>query len=249
MTPSSSERKTLVVLRAIVFDLDDTLYPERAYVASGFQAVGHWVESRFGIPADEASAQFRELFDDGVRTDTFDQWLSRSGFAELDLAKRMVQIYRSHRPNISPFFGTEDLLAQLHSSYRLALLSDGNVEVQRRKLQQLRLGRFFDAVLFSDEYGVQNRKPSTFPFQLVLERLDVKGKQSIYVADNPIKDFLGARLSGMGTIRVRAPEGLYSHLEPVSLDYAPDSAVQSLDSLPAMILRLWGAGQARKFTN
>jgi putative hydrolase of the HAD superfamily len=245
MSPSFLESKTLIVLRAIVFDLDDTLYPERAYVASGFQAVGRWLESRFGIPADEASGQFRELFDTGARTDTFDQWLSRRGFAELDLAKRMVQIYRSHRPDISPFSGTEDLLTRLHASYRLALLSDGDVDVQRRKLQQLKLGRFFDEVLFSDEYGSQHRKPSTFPFRKILQRLGVKGEESIYVADNPIKDFLGARQSGMYTIRVRAPKGIYSHLEPISVEYAPDIVVQSLDSLPALIFRRWGVHNAR----
>jgi hypothetical protein len=38
--------------RAIVFDLDDTLYPERDYVLRGFRAVAAWSDPNLGIPAD-----------------------------------------------------------------------------------------------------------------------------------------------------------------------------------------------------
>ena len=34
---------------AIIFDLDDTLYPERAYVLSGFHAVAVWGKTHLGV--------------------------------------------------------------------------------------------------------------------------------------------------------------------------------------------------------
>ena len=35
-------------LDAILFDLDDTLYPEQEYVRSGMHAVAAWVHAQFG---------------------------------------------------------------------------------------------------------------------------------------------------------------------------------------------------------
>ena len=37
-------------LRAVVFDLDDTLYPEHAYARGGYRAVAAWGEERLGLP-------------------------------------------------------------------------------------------------------------------------------------------------------------------------------------------------------
>ena len=39
---------------AIVFDLDDTLYPEREYVFSAYRAVAKWIERHLGTAATEA---------------------------------------------------------------------------------------------------------------------------------------------------------------------------------------------------
>ena len=66
--------------QAIVFDLDDTLYPERAYVLSGFRAVAAWAAGELGLPVTQGFAELRRLFDDGVRGDTFNRWLESHGF-------------------------------------------------------------------------------------------------------------------------------------------------------------------------
>jgi putative hydrolase of the HAD superfamily len=221
----------LTALKAIVFDLDDTLYPERAYVLSGFRAVGSWVEEQLRVQAESATCQFRQLFDAGARTDTFDQWVRWHGFPDHELVPQMVEVYRRHRPTITPYTETEVVLERLRRNYLLALLSDGDLDVQQRKLEQLRLARFFDHILFTDAYGPGYRKPSTLPFRTVLEHLNVNGHESVYVADNPTKDFLGARRSGMFTIRVCRPEGVYSQLEPISGEYAPDEVVSTLGAV------------------
>jgi HAD superfamily hydrolase (TIGR01549 family) len=65
-------------LRAIVFDLDDTLYPERQYVHSGYRAIEAHLHSRLGMeghfayegvtPMLESLARFRPL---GLVSDGF----------------------------------------------------------------------------------------------------------------------------------------------------------------------------------
>src|SRR5918996_433557 len=66
------------MLRAVVFDLDDTLYSERDYAISGFRAVASWAAGHFGTAAGLTHAEFVAIFDGDGRYDTFDRWLACS---------------------------------------------------------------------------------------------------------------------------------------------------------------------------
>jgi putative hydrolase of the HAD superfamily len=221
--------------QAIVFDLDDTLYPERDYVFSGFRAVAGWAESHLGIPAVQGLAELKGLFEQGVRGDTFNRWLAGHDLVQDDLAQQLVRAYREHEPSLIPFPEVPDLLSSLHQRYRLGLVSDGHLAVQQRKLAALSLDEHFDAVVFSDEWGREAWKPSTKPFEIVLERLAADAAKSVYVADNPTKDFLGARQAGMFTVWVRRPSSEYAHLSPPTAQHAPHWVVTSLTELEQAI--------------
>ena len=95
----------------------------------------------------------------------------------------------------------------------------------------LQLESYFDAIVFSDELEGQVWKPHCRPFEVFLSGVDIPAGQAVYVADNPDKDFLGARRAGMRTVRFRSPEGLYRDLEPASSEYAPEAEIKTLDRL------------------
>jgi len=134
---------------AVVFDLDDTLYPERQYVRSGYRAAAErlrdmtrnegpfaaWLWCRFLSGRREAA--FDEL------NEHFKLGLSKDKIAEL------VSVYRGHQPDIRPYEGIAGLLGRLHAGYRLGLLSDGFLPAQRLKLDALKIRRFFDAIVFT----------------------------------------------------------------------------------------------------
>lgn len=225
-------------MQAVVFDLDDTLYPERAFVFSGFRAVAAWADQYLGIPMDEGFVELCKLFDQGIRGDIFNRWLKRHGLEPDAWVSRMVQIYRRHNPNIMPYPQVPELLQRLRRRYRLGLVSDGYLEVQRNKLASLKLTSYFDAVVFSDERGPEVWKPSVWPFKTILAKLGVTGSEAVYVADNPVKDFLGARQAGMWTTRVRWPDGLYRHLEPLSAEGAPDFEIETLSVLEPILAQI-----------
>ncbi|HDQ72085.1 MAG TPA: HAD family hydrolase [Chloroflexi bacterium] len=225
--------------RAVVFDLDDTLYPERDYVLSGFQAVAAWAEAELGIPSEQGFTELKQLFDLGVRGNTFDHWLEEHSLpADDGLTPQLVRVYRAHEPVLTPFPEAPGVLASLRDNYRLGLVSDGYLAVQRRKLSALGLAPYFDAVVFSDRWGREVWKPSPTPFEAVLDRLAVEAPRSIYVGDNPLKDFLGARRAGMYTVWVRRPGAEYAHLEPPTSHHAPHCTLASLASLAGVL----GAG-------
>lgn len=217
--------------QAVIFDLDDTLYPERDYVLSGFRSVAIWAETRLGIPAAPGFAELERLFDQGVRGKTFDLWLASHHLEANRIIPELVQVYRNHEPNLAPLPEVAALLSSLKNTYQLGLLSDGYLEVQQRKLYALRLTHYFDAVVFSDEWGRDAWKPAVKPFAEILARLRTEAGASIYVGDNPTKDFLGARELGMFTIWVKLPEGLYTALEPPTPAHAPDLTLESLVEL------------------
>lgn len=227
-------------VKAVVFDLDDTLYPEESYVASGFSAVAIWANEQLGKPGKEAFSELWQLFCEGVRGNTFDIWLERNGFDPKQFVSNMISTYQGHEPQISPYDGVVEMLKTLGQTYRLGLVTDGYLDVQRKKLASLSLCSAFNAIVLSDELGRDNWKPNPNPFNKVLEKLIVPGAQAIYVADNPTKDFLGARKVGMFTIRVRHKDGLYKNLEPPSPDYAPDLEIENITDTAVFLERIGG---------
>ena len=224
--------------QAIIFDLDDTLYSERDYVLSGFGAVAEWGESHLRIPKEQGYSRLLQLYTDGVRGDTFNRWLLSFGLDDSS-ALRLVEVYRQHEPCIRPFPEVPALLFELRRHYRLGLLSDGYLGVQQRKLVALNLVNIFDVVLFTDELGREFWKPSPKPFREVLLRLDVQDPgQAIYVADNPLKDFFGAREVGVYTVWFRRPGGEYVHCVPPTEAHRPEKIIQDLSALPQLIAGL-----------
>ena len=50
----------------VVFDLDDTLYPERAFALSGFAAASAWASGEWGVEDLTEALAFTVLLDDGT---------------------------------------------------------------------------------------------------------------------------------------------------------------------------------------
>jgi putative hydrolase of the HAD superfamily len=184
-----------------------------------------------------------DLYHQGIRNNTFNQWLAIQGInrfpqedtATTEIVAALLNVYRQHTPTISPFTESIDLLNTLTKSYQIGLVSDGYLEVQQRKWMALGLDYLFDAVVFSDSLGRENWKPSMAPFKLVLERLQIAPEHSIYIGDNPCKDFFGARQFGMYTIQVKRAESEYANLQPPGAAYCPDLTIDSLSQVLASI--------------
>jgi putative hydrolase of the HAD superfamily len=226
--------------KAIIFDMDDTLFPESSYVRSGFKAVAKWGEFELGIPCPASTDFLLSAFEENIRGNTFNLWLNHFGQSvSSELISRVVDVYRSHNPEISPYVGVVQILENLSSEYAIGLVSDGYLETQKKKFAALSLERFFGAVCFSDQLGRENWKPSPHPFQFVSQKLNVSAQNCVYVGDNPTKDFSGARNAGMLSIRMRNHGGQYSNLEPVSVYENPNAEIDSLSELENAVRHLF----------
>jgi putative hydrolase of the HAD superfamily len=222
-------------LTVIAFDLDDTLYPERSYVLSGFDAVASWAQQEHEIPQAQGFETLRGLFESGVRGDTFNRWAASHGLAGSSAVPDMVEVYRSHKPDIAPYEDTVPCLEAMNEGFRLALITEGFGEVQARKLDALGLRDYFEFVHIGNEHNRDHWKPNSYPFQQMLHRMSVDGSQAAYLGDNPVKDFHGANKLNMFTVRVRRQDGLHAQVEASGTEFGPNYEVSNLEQFTAAI--------------
>jgi putative hydrolase of the HAD superfamily len=217
-----------MVIRGLVFDIDDTLYLERDYVRSGFDAVARVAATP---KADEhtISSWLRDAFDSGIRGDTFDRLCA--AFPEVAArfsTEELIDAYRSHTPSIELMGGMAESLAELRRlGMRLGVLSDGPAASQGAKAVALGLEHWFDPIILTSVLGAGFEKPATAGFERIEEEWGLAGRALVYVADNPAKDFAGPRRLGWATIRLRHPGQLRFRLEATGADHRPDVDLQT----------------------
>jgi len=227
-------------VRAVLFDIDDTLYDHREWLRGAFLRVGRLLESRFGLSAEMVRDALLSIAE--VRTsasgDLFDVLLERFGIpGSGGLIGEMVDAFYSYRPErLEPYPGVREMMTVLRGEGRkTGVVTDGREEVQLQKLEALGLADLFDVIVISDAYGREKRKPDTFPYLLALERLGVRPDESVYVGDNPNKDFIGARRIGMKTIRVLLGEYRGVRRDP---EWEADFEVGSPAEIPEIIRKI-----------
>lgn len=221
-------------IRAIVFDLDDTLYPERTYVRSGFEAVARAFESHLGDPRASA-ARMTALFNAGARMTIFNQLLSERGLdRRRDLLNAMIDTYRCHRPIIELHPDADAALRRLRPRFRLGVLSDGRCVSQHLKVEALGLADRIDKLVVSGDLGPEYAKPSLAPFELIADELHAKHEQCVYVADNPAKDFIGPNQLNWLTVHIRREDGIYRDESPAP-GGEPAHRLNTLDELDVLI--------------
>lgn len=225
------------IFQLVAFDLDDTLYPEREFVHSGFTAVARHLADLGVIGAESFFHAATSLFIAGARGNIFDLALERLAVAySVERLQELVRVYREHPPQIRPFAGSPKLLRLLKAEGAvLALISDGPYPTQQNKLRALGLEAYFDHLVFTGAHGQDWGKPSPRAFLEAMGRSGAPAAACVYVADNPGKDFVAPNRLGWHTIRVRDRTGLYVDASPPP-GGAPKATVDSFAALGELLL-------------
>jgi len=99
--------------------------------------------------------------------------------------------------------GAVKLFEQTVTHGKVGLLSNFTyAPVVYLSLNQLGVSKYFNAVVVSEENGW--RKPSPQIFRHILERLQVKANETVFIGDSPLEDIKGAKEAGLRTIFVRS---------------------------------------------
>jgi putative hydrolase of the HAD superfamily len=199
-------------MSTVVFDIDDTLYLERDYVRSGFDAVGTFVEAELAVSGFAAAAWSQ--FEAGVRGRIFDAALDECGVvASPELVTKLVDVYRCHAPAIALLADAIDCLGRAGDRATIAFLTDGPLASQRAKAEALGVQQYGALVVYTEELGAGFGKPHTRGFEDIERVTGHAGAQCTYVADNPAKDFVAPRALGWRTVRVRRAGSLHERVD------------------------------------
>ncbi len=224
----------MTAIRAVVFDLDDTLYPERTYVHSGFDAVANTFASVLSDPA-KSVADMHRLFDSEHRPRVFNALLAERRLSnDAGLLRKMIHTYRSHFPKIQSHPDADAALARLRPSHRLGVISDGVSETQWKKIDALGLRSRLDFLVVTSDIGPDCGKPNPKAFQLAAESLGIDHRECVYVGDNPTKDFVAPNSLGWMTVRIVREDGIYRNAVAPSGGH-PQHTIRSLDELDRLL--------------
>lgn len=226
-----------MVVTGVVFDMDDTLYLERDYVKSGFQAVARHVAPEDHAPVFEV---MWGMFESGVRGDTFNQMLDQFPDVKARFSiPELVEVYRNHAPEITIIPAMRALLDELRNQgVKLGLLSDGPLVSQQAKVDALGVAALVEHVVLTDAMGREYWKPNPAGFEQLAEALGVPHASLAYIGDNPTKDFIGPNNLGWDTIRLRLSGQLREQEEPGPGTAQPGHEVNSIEALGELLAEL-----------
>lgn len=217
------------MIRAVLFDLDDTLYDESSYVTSGFREVAARIAGDLNVDATRVLDFMQAELARSGRGKVFDTTLAAFGAVPVpERVAALLACYRAHRPQIALFDDAAACLEAL-SGYRLAVVTDGLPVMQRNKAAALGLEQRVNTVVYCWEQGCP--KPDPGAYLEALARLGVRPGEALVVGDRPDHDMAVARALGMPSVRVRrgrfaaVPEG----------DWPATRVVDELSGLPAWL--------------
>jgi putative hydrolase of the HAD superfamily len=160
----------------------------------------------------------------------------RLGLDDGEAARVVADTYSVERERaVTPVAGAVDTLTRLRDAgCRLALITNGASDAQRRKIERFSLGPLFDCILVEGEFGVG--KPDSRVFAHALAELGAASTAAWMVGDDLQRDIGGAQQLGIFSVWVDwASDGV-----PVDSPVRPDHVIGALPEL----LSAPGVGQA-----
>lgn len=239
-----------MTIKLISFDLDDTLWDNRAVLARSeaeveafFQTYCPQVLAKYSMA--DINAQRQALMQNpawqhqisGVRLQGYQQVLGEFMPPEqaLGLAARAFSCFMRMRNQVDLFSDCEAVLEQLSQAYSLVALTNGNADIDA-----VGLGRYFKHA-WSAEL-LNSSKPNAAHFERVLEAYKLQGEQVLHIGDHPRDDVWAAQQQGFKTVWFNPGQLKWEQLEPVKiqgqlikLQARPNFEVQSLNQIPALL--------------
>ena len=204
-------------IRAITFDLDDTLWCTRPIIKQAEATLHQWLGTHYPrITAQYNIAHFMqmrkqlslarpELSHDltALRIETLKRAASECGYPEA-MAAEAFEVFIHARNQVTFFADVIPALQQLTESYILGALTNGNADIQR-----IGIGHLFDFSLTAE--GVGSAKPDPAMFRQALEQAGVEPHEMLHVGDDHHSDICGASATGIIPIWINREDMEWQH--------------------------------------
>ena len=194
----------------ILFDLDDTLYPEIAYLKAAFKAIGKELEDKYALNANDIEAFLINTFIKNGRQNLFNKCFNyafnqlnnlelnnqnlikkhentEGVLSEITFINACVNILRTVQitEKISLFPYVYDLIPQLIAEKKqIFVLTNGHVSQQKNKINSLNWNHLATSItfVFANEFAP---KPSSKVFTDFLKpHFQLKNKTMLFIGDS-----------------------------------------------------------------
>ncbi|MGH8287633.1 MAG: HAD family hydrolase [Steroidobacteraceae bacterium] len=224
---AASGAAMLRAIRAIAFDLDNTLWDVGPVILRAEQCLHGWlrehcprITKRVSIEEMRAArerlarAEPHNAHDfTYLRITALAAHARECGYEE-EVAERAFEVFFAARNELQPYVDVQPALEQLGARYALASLSNGNAD-----LELIGLAPHFSVSLNARQIGVA--KPHPRSFQHLARGLRLQPHEILYVGDDPYLDVEAARGAGLRTAWMNRSEAPWpANLEPADVNIA-----------------------------
>lgn len=204
-------------ISAVLFDLDNTIYPASSGMMKGIDVrITDYVQNLLGLEIEQA----RELRQHYYRT----YGTTLHGLQRHHAVDAEHYLNHVHDLAIESFLSSDAELDQLLAELRAtkAIFTNSPAEYARRVLRAMGIERHFEHV-FDIRFSGFQPKPDPVVYQSVLDALGVAGSAAILVEDSP-QNLPPARALGMTTILIGEP----SDADAALADYVTPDVLASV---------------------
>ncbi len=210
-------------LKAIFFDIDDTLYSTSEFAAMARRnSVRALIGAGMRMPEDELLRELNEViaefstnyehhYDKLLLRIPRDKWGGLN--PAVLVASAVVAYHETKFRHLKPYEDAVEVLGLLSKTgLILGVITAGLTVKQAEKLVRLKVLKYISpgAIFISDQIGVS--KPNVKLYLRALNDLNVKPEHAMYIGDNPVGDIDPPNSIGMITVRNRR-SGKYADIE------------------------------------
>lgn len=195
------------MIKLIIFDIDNTLTDFiRMKDTSIDAAIQSMIDAGLMFMPERIEEEIYRIYEEeGIEYQKVFNQLLLNLIGEVDykiLAAGIVGYRRAREASLVLYPHVKVTLIELMKrGLKLAVISDAPRQEAWLRLCYLQLHHIFDMVLTHEDTG--EYKPSPAPFELVLEKLEIKPEEAMMIGDWPERDIVGASELGILTVFAR----------------------------------------------
>ncbi|HCG6970143.1 TPA: HAD-IA family hydrolase [Vibrio parahaemolyticus] len=211
------------MLKAIFFDMDETLCGTSQADKSAGQKFAAWIQQTYPQVSDpkaflqrylqgvykKLNAEFPQLVallpdENAFRCGLIQTILAENGIhIDAEQAQQAQHYFDSARMGAFTFFpGVKEMLTDLRKHYKLVVITNGPIFSQHPKLKATQMDEWVDHIIVGGEEPEE--KPAASIFQKALNLVDIKPEEALHIGDSLAADIAGANNMGILSVWVNA---------------------------------------------
>lgn len=202
--------------KAIIFDLDDTMYDYGECNENGYNEVYKYLnkkckntllKSSFYTYLSSANKEVKDFLKKTASSHNrvlYFKKLSEYFFLD-DVATSSLEMFNAYNKgffkNIKPYKKVLEFIKSAKSyNVKIGICTDMVCQEQLKKIKKLKIEKYINYILTSEEVGVE--KPNHKMYELILDKLNVKKSECLFIGDDLEKDVSGPKEFGIQSIHI-----------------------------------------------